>query len=170
MKERTMTYRLEPLDASHREPVIAIFNHYVAHSFAAYPDQPVGPEAFDRWLTLCAGYPTAAAKTGEGRVVGFAFLRPYHFANTLRGTAEVTYFIHPDHTRRGLGSKMLEELEHQAREQNIRNLIAGLSSLNAESRAFHLKQGFRPCGRLKKVGVKFGRAFDILLFQKTISA
>jgi L-amino acid N-acyltransferase YncA len=165
-----MTYHLEPLDASHREPVIDIFNHYVAHSFAAYPDQPVGPELFDRWLALCAGYPAAAAKAEDGSVVGFAFLRPYHLANTLRGTAEVTYFIHPDHTRRGLGTRMLGELECQARERGIRTVIAGLSSLNLESRNFHLKQGFRQCGRLEKVGVKFGRAFDIFLFQKAISA
>jgi L-amino acid N-acyltransferase YncA len=165
-----VTYRLEPLNASHRQPVIDIFNHYVAHSFAAYPDRPVGPEVYDRWLILCAGYPTAAARTEEGLVAGFAFLRPYHFATTLRGTAEVTYFIHPDHTRRGLGSRMLGELERQAAEQGITNLIAGLSSLNAQSRNFHLKQGFRGCGRLENVGVKFGRAFDILLFQKTISA
>ena len=165
-----MTYSLEPLDASHREPVIGIFNHYVAHSFAAYPDRPVELEVFDRWLALCAGYPTAAARTGEGQVVGFAFLRPYHFANTLRGTAEVTYFIHPDHTRRGLGSRMLAELERCGRELGVRTVIAGLSSLNVESREFHLKQGFHQCGRLEKVGVKFGRTFDILLFQKTIQA
>jgi L-amino acid N-acyltransferase YncA len=165
-----MTYSLEPLNASHREPVIDIFNHYVAHSFAAYPDRPVELEVFDRWLALCAGYPTAAARTDDGAVVGFAFLRPYHFANTLRGTAEVTYFIHPAHTRRGLGSRMLAELERQAGELGIKTVIAGLSSLNVESRNFHLKQGFRLCGALEKVGVKFDRAFDILLFQKTISA
>jgi L-amino acid N-acyltransferase YncA len=170
MKERTMTYTLEPLDAGHRQPAIDIFNHYVAHSFAAYPDQPVGPEVYDRWLTLCAGYPTAAARNEEGLVVGFAFLRPYHFANTLRSTAEVTYFIHPDHTRRGLGSRMLGELERGAAQLGVVNLIAGLSSLNLESHHFHLKQGFRQCGRLERVGVKFGRTFDILLFQKTISA
>jgi L-amino acid N-acyltransferase YncA len=39
-----MTYKLAGLEEGDRTAVVAIFNHFVQHSFAAYPEQPVGDD------------------------------------------------------------------------------------------------------------------------------
>ena len=62
----------------------------------------MGDEFFDRVLKLSEGYPAAGVKNDAGEVVGFGFLRAFHAAGTFRRTAEVSYFLLPEHTGRGL--------------------------------------------------------------------
>jgi phosphinothricin acetyltransferase len=80
----------------------------------------------------------------------------------------VTYFIHPDHTGKGLGKRLLGFLEKGALEKGITNLLASISSLNPGSVEFHQKHGFTECGRFRKVGKKKGREFDTVWMQKRL--
>jgi len=157
-----MEYHFEPLSEEHRQPVIDLFNHYVTHSHAAFLELPVSYSFFNRFLDITSGYPAIVAKQGYEKVVGFAFLRPYHPAETFRRTAEITYFILPDHTRRGLGTTLLELLVRAARTVGIDSILAAISSRNQPSLHFHLRQGFKECGRFPRVGRKFGEDFDVV--------
>ncbi len=91
-----LDYQIEPLSNSDRHDVVAIFNYFIESTFAAFPDEPVPDAFFDRLLAMCSGYPALVAKA-DRKTVGFAFLRPYHPANTLRRTAEIAYFLRPEH-------------------------------------------------------------------------
>ncbi len=163
-----MNYELDGLAEGDRTAVVAIFNHFVERSFAAYPDEPVGGEFFDRVLDLSKGYPAVSVKTEAGEVVGFGFLRAFHLAATFRRTAEIVYFLLPEHTRRGLGSRMLSRFIEKARQLGIDNLLAEVSSLNEQSLRFHEAAGFERCGAFRAVGRKFGRDFDVVWFQKRL--
>jgi phosphinothricin acetyltransferase len=50
----------------------------------------------------------------------------------------------------------------------LRTILAGISSLNPKSLAFHERQGFVQCGRFLNVGRKWGKDFDVVWMQKTI--
>ena len=75
-----MKIRFEKMVEGDREAVIDLFNYYIENSFAAYPDKKVPYGLFDQFLTLTEGYPAFTVRDEEqaDRVVGFAFLRPYH--------------------------------------------------------------------------------------------
>lgn len=163
-----MSYSIEPIRRSHRSAVTKIFNYFVANSFAAYFDAPAGPDFFDGILRVLADYPSAVVKAPDGSVVGFGFLRPYHPAATFRRTALIGYFILPEHTRRGMGTVILQRFVEQAREMGVDQLLASISSLNEQSLAFHRRHGFVECGRLRDIGRKFGHSFDEVWMQKTI--
>jgi L-amino acid N-acyltransferase YncA len=163
-----MTYRLEPMGETHRHAVIDIYNHYVRESFAAYQELPAGYEAYDRFLELARGYPAVVALTEANEPAGFAFLRPWHHAATLRRTAEITYFLHPRHVRRGLGGILLAHLIEAARPMGIDRLLASISSRNPESLGFHRTHGFTECGRFPAVGRKFGEDFDVVWMTRPI--
>jgi L-amino acid N-acyltransferase YncA len=160
-----MHYTLEEMSNLHRNEVIDIFNYFIQHSFAAYPEDPVDYAFYDCFLELSRGLPSAVARHESGTVAGFAFLRPYHPAKTFTRTAEITYFIIPHHTRMGIGSLMLEELVEKARKLGIDNFVASIASLNEPSIRFHEKHGFRQCGILPKVGRKFDKDFDVVWMQ-----
>lgn len=157
-----MEYHFEPLSQKHRQPVIDLFNHYVSHSHAAFLEMPVSYSFFNRFLGITRGYPAVVAKTAVEQVAGFAFLRPYHPAETFRRTAEITYFISPEHTRQGLGTALLEHLVRAAMTMGIDSILAAVSSRNQPSLHFHLQQGFKECGRFPRVGRKFGEDFDVV--------
>ncbi len=165
-----MTYRYEPLNETHRVPVIDIFNHYIARTFAAYPDgEELVPYAFfDRFLEMSCGYPAYAVSDETGHVVGFGWLRPYRPGRAFRRCAELTYFLAPEHTRRGAGTALLERLKAEARARGIATLLASVSSRNEASLAFHRKSGFVERGRLRKIGEKLGKTFDIVWLQLDI--
>jgi len=161
-----MDYSLETMADRHREPVIDIFNHFIRHSHAAFLSEPVDYGFFDHLRKLARGYPAVVVKDAAQQVVGFAFLRPHHTADTLRRAAEITYFILPDHTRQGLGSAILELFMEQAVTLGVDTFLAAVSSKNQESLKFHLKNGFREVGRFAKIGRKFEEDFDVVWLQK----
>lgn len=163
-----MDYSLEPMGEGHRAGVMGIYNHWVLNGFAAYFERPLPDAAFDRFVEMSGGYPALVARSESGEVAGFAMLRPYHPAPALRRTAEITYFLHPSHTRRGLGRQLLEQLIEEGRKLGVENLLANISSRNAESLAFHRKHGFEECGRFKAVGRKFGEEFDVVWMQRRV--
>ena len=164
-----MDYSLEPMEDSHRLPVIDIFNDYIRHSHAAFLAEPVDYTFFDHFLRLSRGYPAVAVRSAEQEVVGFAFLRPHFSQAAFKRAAEVTYFILPEHTRKGLGTTILELFVEQAGALGIDSILACVSSKNLESVRFHQKNGFREVGRFVKVGRKFGEDFDAIWLQKRLS-
>jgi L-amino acid N-acyltransferase YncA len=164
-----MSYVLEPMTAFHRFPVIDIFNHYIVSGFAAYFEKPLPYPFFDRLLETAAEFPGFIAKSAAGEVAGFALLRPYHHPSTaFKSAAEVTYFIHPSHTRKGLGGVMLQRLAAEARKLGVEILLASISSRNEESLAFHRKNGFVESGRLAGIGRKMGEDFDVVWMQRRV--
>ncbi len=160
-----MMYTFEKMVDQHRTGVIDIFNYYIVNSFAAYPDETVGYELFDHFLDMARGYPAVAIKDDAGIVVGFAFLHAYRSGRTFRRAAEITYFILPEHTGKGLGARVLGQFRLAAKEQGIDTLLANICSRNEGSLRFHRKNGFEECGRFRRVGRKFGEDFDVVWMQ-----
>jgi phosphinothricin acetyltransferase len=151
-----------------RKSVIDIFNYYVENSFAAYPEMELPYEFYDTFLNMCRGYPNAAVRNETAEVVGFGMLRPYSPVQTFSRTAEITYFIGPDHTGHGLGKRLLDFLVDEGRSKSISSILASISSLNEGSIRFHAKHGFVECGRFRSIGQKRGKVFDVVYYQKML--
>ena len=163
-----MEYRINPITIADGHAFIDIFNYYVENSFAAYPENIFPYEAFAQLHQLSNGYPTGTIKDAQGTTIGFGMLRPHNPLPAFSRTAEVTYFILPDHTGKGLGKRLLTFLEQGAAQLGITNILAGISSLNPNSIKFHEKSGFTECGRFNKIGLKKGREFDVVWMQKLL--
>lgn len=164
-----MEYSIDPITTEDCETILDIFNHYVENSFAAYPEAKLPREASEMLMEMSKGLPTGSIKDPNGQIVGFGLLRPHHPIPTFSRTAEVTYFLHPDYTGQGLGTKLLSFLESGAIGKGITSILASISSLNPDSIRFHRKNGFTECGRFKKVAQKKGRVFDTVWMQKALS-
>lgn len=164
-----MRFSVAPLSHNDREAVIDIFNYYVENTFAAYPENKIPYQAYDLFLQMSNGFPAGTISDGNGRVVGFGLLHAHNPMPTFSQTAEVTSFIHPDYTGKGLGKTLLAFLEKGAIEKGIKNILASISSLNPGSVRFHQRNGFLECGRFKRAGKKKGQEFDTVWMQKTLS-
>jgi L-amino acid N-acyltransferase YncA len=163
-----MEINLSPITSADRPAMLALFNHYIQHGFAAFAEQPMPPAFIDRLLDLAKGYPALAVRDPAGRLLGFGLLRAHNPLPTFAHVAEITYFLVPDRTRQGLGTRLLHELERGAREKGIRTILAGISSLNEASLAFHRKHGFLEAGRFRQVCFKRGTLFDVVWMQKML--
>jgi L-amino acid N-acyltransferase YncA len=162
--------RFEKMGEGDREAVIDLFNYYIENSFAAYPERKVPYGLFDQFRKLTEGYPAFTVRDGESedRVVGFAFLRPYHPLSEFQRAAEITYFLEPAYTGRGIGSRILERLTGEAMRKGIDTILANVCSLNESSMRFHQRRGFEECGRFQRVAKKKGKDLDIVWMQKIL--
>jgi L-amino acid N-acyltransferase YncA len=124
-----MDIRLRAVAEGDWEPITEIFNLFVADSFAAYPDQPVDESFFRDRRNINPTYPFVVAERRD-LVVGFAYLSPFHSVSTMRRTAILTYFLHPEHTGQGIGTTVLEHLLQAGKNIGLNNFLAHVSSLN----------------------------------------
>jgi L-amino acid N-acyltransferase YncA len=165
-----MNLKFEPMAKEHASVVMEIFNYYIEHSLAAYPEAPLPEAAFNLFLEKTRGYPAyVIVNTETAKPLGFCFLHAYSPFSTFKHTAEVTYFLAPDFVGKRLGSVVLEKLEQDGRKIGITRLLASVSSENAQSLAFHIKSGFKECGRLHQIGNKLGQSFDVVWMEKSIA-
>lgn len=163
-----MEYVFENMGEEHRQPVMDIFNYFIENTFAAYPEAPLSDGIFDQFLAVSRKYPAVVVKDQGNNVVGFAFLQPYHPADTFRKTAVATYFILPDHTRQGLGARILESFIKEARKMGLQHILVNISSLNPGSIEFHRKNGFHKCGTFEDIGVKTRKKFSVIWMVRSI--
>ncbi len=163
-----MSHSVRPMSPDDRYPIMDIFNHYVENSFAAYPEIRLPYQAYDMFLQMSEGYPRGTVVDQDGRIVGFGMLRTYHPMPVFSKTSEITYFLDPGHTGKGLGKELLDYLERGGREMGLTTILASISTLNPGSIAFHRKNGFSECGRFLGVGVKKGHVFDVVWMQKIL--
>jgi phosphinothricin acetyltransferase len=158
---------IRPVAGDDAPAIARIFNHYVRRSFAAFPDRELGPGLLSQLLDQAREFGAFAVETG-GEVTGFGLLRPLYPFPNLMAAGEVSYFICPEFTGRGTGTRLLGVMEARARELGMTSLVARVSSRNRRSIRFHRKNGFSLCGRIRRVGTKFGKAFDMVILQKVL--
>jgi L-amino acid N-acyltransferase YncA len=98
------------------------------------------------------------------RVLGFIHAFPFRgYKFGYSKTAELAIICHPDATKRGVGSKLMEAfLDALEDGKKIEQILAFMTVLEdaAEDRRvkrFYEKWGFREVGKLTDVGQKFGR-------------
>ena len=164
-----MAYSIRLAKDKDGQAVVNIFNYYIKNSFAAYPDRKTGHDFFVMTKQMSRGYAYYVIEADK-KVIGFGFMSPYRSDKVFKRTAYLTYFILPDHTRKGLGKRLLNILIKAARGIGVDNMVVSISSANESSLAFHKKHGFNECGVLKRVGRKFGKDFDVVFMQRFVEA
>lgn len=158
-------FYFEPTSQGHYRAIVDIFNYYVENSFATYTATRVPHGFFDAFLKSALAI---TACDGNGEIVGFGMLGVGSRTPAFSHTAEITYFIKPEYTGKGIGTSLLERLIVEAKKNNITSILASVSSKNRGSIRFHLKNGFRLAGRFLNVGRKSGQLFDIVWMQKQL--
>lgn len=149
------------------DSLLAVFNAFVRNSHAAYPESELGREPFEKLLAQARIILTLQA---GGAVVGFGYISAYRPLPNFDHTGVLTYFILPEHTGQGHGSRLLQELFRRGRDMGITNYLAHISSRNEPSLSFHRKHGFEEVGRFRDVARKFGETFDVVWVQKRLPA
>jgi len=146
--------------------IVAIYNEVIATSTAVFSEEPTTlerqREAFDRRRE--AAHPAIVARE-DGVVVAFAAYGPFRPWPGYRRTVEHSVYVSAPARRRGIGSRLVQELLERARSQGMHAVIAGIDADNEPSLRLHKQLGFEQVGRLPEVARKFDRWLDLTLLQ-----
>jgi len=164
-------WRIRRAGADDLEPIVAISNRAAAETIANFAIEPEpvdgwrarfeAQRAMHPWLVVEAG----PVDDGGERILGFARSGPWLGRGAYAFSAEVSVYLRPEATGRGLGRALYDRLFAILRAQGRRSLLAGIALPNPASVALHERMGMRRVSLLRAVGWKFGRWHDVGYWQ-----
>ena len=150
--------------------LVAIYNHYVEHSFATFDTAPTSVENRAAWFeTFSATGPhRLLVATDGGRVLGCASSGSYRAHLAFGQTVEVSVYIDPEVRATGVGSALCGALFEALRAQDLRLAVAGIALPNDASVALHRKFGFTEVGVFEEYATKHGAYISSLWMQRRL--
>lgn len=106
------------------------------------------------------------AFTENERVIGWAGITPFSKREVYKGVAEVSIYIHPDFSGKGIGSQLMEALIASSEKHGIWTLFSSVFPENKATISLHMKFGFRLMGRREKIAKLDGVWRDTLIFER----
>lgn len=147
--------------------IAAIYNDAIVNTTAILWHTPKPASLWQARLTDRPGrFPVLVAVDDDERVKGFAMLGPYDDKCGYDDVAEWSLYVDAAARGRGVGRALADALFNQARAAGeLHSVLSRVTEGNTVSEKLHAGLGFREVGRLTKLGHKFGRRYDVILYQ-----
>ncbi len=130
-------------------------------------DPPDGAEIERRLREHEGVLPWLVGET-DGALAGYVYAGPHRGRWAYQWAVEVSVFVHADHRRRGVGSRLYAALFDLLIRQGYARAFAGITMPNDASVALHRAMGFGAVGTYKRVGYKFGAWHDTSWWQRPL--
>jgi phosphinothricin acetyltransferase len=146
--------------------ILEIYNQAIALKSATADLTPVESSDRQQWLEdhVPEKYPVYVAEIDD-QVVGWCSLSPYRRGRmALRYTAEISYYIHKDYRRMGIGSALAKHAIARCEKLDIKTLFALLLDINTPSVKLLEKLGFAKWGHMPNVADFDGKECGHLIY------
>ena len=153
-----------------------LYTPFVHNTAVTSELEPPSLDEFARRIrTTIERYPYLVAVL-DGRVVGYAYARPFKSRAGYAGSVEVSVYVNPAVHKHGVGRALYSELDARLARQGVTNLYAYVACAQVEgdpyltdaSMCFHKRMGYKQVGLLHGCVRKFGRAYDVAFMEKLL--
>lgn len=152
-----------------------IYNHYVRGSIFTFEEQELSAEQMTARWTAVIGEDTACPSSDlslpwlvaelDSEVLGYAYADLWKPRTAYRKSVEVTIYLHPEATGRGIGRPLYQALIDELRVRKLHCAMASIALPNPASIKLHESLGFEKVGQAKEIGRKFKRWVDVGYWQ-----
>ena len=163
--------KIETVRCSDAPALLALRNHYIAHSFATFDEAPLRLATVQDWIAGFAAtgpHRLLVARDGE-RLLGFCSSQPYRAHPAFARTIETSIYVAPDATGTGVGSALYERLFAALAGEGLHRAVVGIALPNQASIRLHARFGFRPVGVFDEYAHKNGRAISSQWMQRAMN-
>lgn len=129
---------------------------------------PTETEFSKRMADISTFYPCLVSEV-NGKVVGYAYAHRHMERQAYQWNAELSVYLDPSYTSKGLGKKLYVILMELLKCQGIRTVYAGVTVPNEKSESLHKTMGFEVVGTYRHAGFKNGNWHDVTWFEKAIA-
>ncbi|CAH1215237.1 Phosphinothricin N-acetyltransferase [Paenibacillus plantiphilus] len=154
---------------SYLEAVRHTYNYFVEHTTVSFDMEPLTTEQMSLAIQPLHDRYRSHVVCIDGRYAGYMLITQHKKKAAFNPTGEVTIYLNPEETGKGLGSHSLQFVEDTARELGFHSLIATICSENTASISLFTRYGYEQAAHYKEVGFKFGRWLDIVTYQKLLN-
>ncbi len=155
--------------------LLEIYRYYVEKTAVSFEIAMPSLEEFTRRFTAYGAEHPYLVAEAEGRLIGYAYARPFVGREAYAHCVELTIYLDPAICGKGYGRRLYDALESRLKARGILNLYACIGYpekddeyLTTNSADFHRHLGFRECGRFTNCGRKFGRWYHMVWMEKMI--
>lgn len=162
-----MNYELQLAELQEKDYhyVKKIYDYYVENTTATFNTKPVPLSELKENIACGHAKYKSFLILYNNKTCGFCYLSHYNKRQAYDRTAEITLYLEPKSTSKGIGKLCLEKLKKLAPQLGIVVLVAIITAENTTSIKLFEKCGFEKCAHFKKVGEKFKRILDVVAYQ-----
>ena len=150
-----------PMDAAQ---VLFIYQAGLDTGQASFETTAPAWEAFD--AGKLPGHRHVAADAATGEVLGWVAASAVSSRLVYAGVVEHSVYVHPGHSRRGIGKALLGALIQSTEAAVIWTIQSSVFPENTASLALHERAGFRVVGLRERVGRHHGQWRDTVLIER----
>ena len=170
LKENRIDMEIEFVDVKETDLTIIkeIYDYYIEKSTATYYTEKIALNELREFILIGNEKYKSYLVMNRKECCGFCYLSQYKKRQAYDRTAEISLYLKPDCTGKGIGNNALKFLEDVAKRNGISVLIALISGDNENSIRLFEKNKYEKCGHLKQIGEKFNRILDVVFYQKIL--
>lgn len=149
--------------------IVEIHNHHVLNGVATFDEVPATVEGRTEWFATfgrMGRYRLVVAD--DGGVRGFACSAPYRTHPAFAETVELSIYLDPSWTGRGLGTALYEHLLAELATEGLHRAVVGIALPNDASVALHRRFGFVEVGVFDEYATKWGRSISSIWMQRPL--
>ncbi|HEY4784497.1 MAG TPA: GNAT family N-acetyltransferase [Bacteroidales bacterium] len=163
-----MSYYYRELREDDLPDIAAIYNYYVLNTSVTFHTHQLLPDEMRDLVFFDNPKYKTFVIADDRNLYGYLIISQHKKREAYDGTAEVSIYLKPECTGKGIGSQVLKYAEETARKSSIHVLIATICGENRQSIKLFEKNGYIKCAHYKEVGKKFNQWLDVVAFQKII--
>ncbi len=164
-----MNLKLIDLKENDFSLVKEIYDYYILNSTATFHKDLLSTEELKSVILIAHPKYKSFLINYEGVTCGYCYISQYKKRQAYDRTAEITIYLKPEFSGKGIGKVTLKLLESVAKNNGISVLIGIITGENQASIELFEKCGYEKCAHFKKVGEKFNRLLDVVAYQKMIN-
>ncbi|MCK9593099.1 MAG: N-acetyltransferase family protein [Methanoregula sp.] len=157
-----------PVTENNLGSIKEIYDYYIVNSTATFHGEKITIPELKEFLFIAHPKYRSFILRENNVIIGYCFLTRYKKRQAYDRTAELSIYIKPEYTGKGIGVVALKYLEEAAKNSGIHVLVGTLCGENNASIRLLEKSGYTRCAHMKNIGEKFGKILDVVIYQKEI--
>jgi phosphinothricin acetyltransferase len=148
--------------------LLEIYNYYIVNTHITFDIEPHTLDQRLAWFATfgAAGrYQCFVAERG-GAVIGWASSAPFKERAAYQTSVETSVYLSPRDVGRGIGLRLYKALLARLEREDVHRAYGGVSQPNDASARLHERVGFTLAGTYREVGRKFGRFWDVAIYER----
>ena len=156
--------------AGDADVICDIYNEGIVDRLATLETELRTAEERRRWLAARGPRHPVIVATLDGSVVGWASLNAFNPRRAYDHVADFSVYVARRYRGRGIGGRLLDELERLARRFEYHKLVLAAFPHNSAGTRLYVSRGFREVGVYREQGRLDGRWVDVVVMEKLMAA
>ena len=151
--------------------LLEIYNYYVANTHITFDLEPRTLAERGQWFSQFehGGRYQCFVCEEAGRVIGWTSSSKFKDRAAYDTSVETTVYLAPRESGRGIGSALYEALFTALAREDVHRAYGAIAAPNPASISLHEKIGFERVAGYREVGRKFGRFWDVDVYERAMA-